>query len=154
MSALRAQVGVSPSLKATILVVSSNPCASPSVSEIMRRAGYFVELVEGATELTKIQLAPPEVVILIGSNRRWIEQVCSAIKRSAPNLLLMVLGPDDVDARVRLFDVGADAYLAEPFAPAELAGGTCSQDRFPHAIAKMHSLRNPPTRLRISNADL
>lgn len=26
-----------------------------------------------------------------GCNRRWIEQVCSAIKRSAPKLLLMVL---------------------------------------------------------------
>lgn len=120
MSALQAQVGASPSLKRTILVASSNVCVSASVSEILRRAGYSVVLVGEETNWSNPELALSEIVILIGCNRRWIEQVCSAIKRSAPKLLLMVLGPDDVDARVRLFELGADSYLPEHFAPAEL----------------------------------
>ena len=124
MCALRAQVGVSPSLKGTILVVSSNLCTSASVSKILRRAGYRVDLVGEETNWSNTQLAHSEIVILIGCNRRWIEQVCSSIKRSAANRLLIVLGPDDVDARVRLFELGADAYLADPFAPAEFQPGS------------------------------
>jgi len=129
MSALRAQVCASPSLKGTILIVSSNLYASASVSEILRRAGYIVELVEEEANWTKIQLAVPEVVIMIGCNRWWIEHVCSTIRCTAPNLLLMVLGPDDVDARVSLFELGADAYLADPFAPAELLARITSLTR-------------------------
>jgi DNA-binding response OmpR family regulator len=37
-----------------------------------------------------------------------------------PTLLIVVLGPDDVETKVRLFEIGADAYLVEPLAPAEL----------------------------------
>ena len=129
MSALRAQVGASPSLKGTILVVTSNVYASASVSEMLRRAGYRVNLIAEETNWSDTELAHSEIVILIGCNRRWIEQVCSAIKRSAPKLLLMVLGPDDVDARVRLFELGADAYLAEQFAPAELLARITSLTR-------------------------
>jgi DNA-binding response OmpR family regulator len=129
MSALRAQVGASPSLKGTILVVTSNVYASASVSEMLRRAGYRVNLIGEETNWSNTELAHSEIVILIGCNRRWIEQVCSAIKRSAPKLLLMVLGPDDVDARVRLFELGADAYLAEQFAPAELLARITSLTR-------------------------
>jgi DNA-binding response OmpR family regulator len=127
MSALRAQVGASPSLKGTILVVTSNVYASASVSEMLRRAGYRVNLIGEETNWSNTELAHSEIVILIGCNR--IEQVCSAIKRSAPKLLLMVLGPDDVDARVRLFELGADAYLAEQFAPAELLARITSLTR-------------------------
>jgi len=129
MSALRAQVGASPSLKGTILVISSNLCTSASVSEILRRAGYRVDLVGEETNWTNTQLAHSEIVILIGCNRRWIEQVCSSIKCSAANRLLIVLGPDDVDARVSLFELGADAYLADPFAPAELLARITSLTR-------------------------
>ena len=115
--------------KETILVVTSNVYASASVSEILRRAGYRVNLIGEETNWSNTELAHAEIVILIGCNRQWIEQVCSAIKRSAPKLLLMVLGPDDVDARVRLFELGADAYLAEQFAPAELLARITSLTR-------------------------
>jgi len=100
-----------------------------SVSEILRRAGYSVDLVGEETNWTNTQLAHSEIVILIVCNCRWIEQVCAAIKRSAAKMLLMVLGPDDVDARVRLFELGADAYLAEGFAPAELLARITSLTR-------------------------
>ena len=128
MSALRARVVASPSLKGAILVVSSNLCTNARVSEILRRAGYIVDLVGEQTNWARM-FAAPEVVLLIGHNRRWIAHVCSATRRSAPHLLLMVLGPDDVDASVNLFEVGADAYLSEPFAPAELLARITSLTR-------------------------
>ena len=52
MSTLRAQVGAFPSSKGTILVLSSNLCTSASVSEILGRAGYIVDMVgEGRTRI-------------------------------------------------------------------------------------------------------
>jgi DNA-binding response OmpR family regulator len=96
---------------------------------MLRRAGYRVDLIGEETNWSNTELAHSEIVILIGCDRRWIEQVCSAIKRSVPKLLLMVLGPDDVDSRVRLFELGADAYLAEQFDPAELLARITSLTR-------------------------
>jgi len=32
-----------------------------------------------------------------------------------PNLPVIVLGPNDIDAKVRLFKIGADDYMVEPF---------------------------------------
>jgi DNA-binding response OmpR family regulator len=136
MSTLRAQVGAFPSSKGTILVLSSNLSTSASVSEILRRAGYIVDLSGEETNRTKMQLAAPEVVILIGCNGQWLEHACSAISWRTPNVLLMVLGPDDVDTRVRLFEIGADAYLAEPFAPAELLARIASLLRAQKCISR------------------
>jgi len=37
------------------------------------------------------------------------------LKQAAPKLPLVVVGPNDVDAKVRLFKIGADDYVVEPF---------------------------------------
>jgi DNA-binding response OmpR family regulator len=47
-----------------------------------------------------------------------IEQICvicTAIRNVAPRLPVIVLGPNDVDAKVKLFELGADDYVVEPF---------------------------------------
>ena len=103
----------------TILVVASNSYTGRDVSEIVRLAGYSVDIVPETTNWTEMPLNA-ELMILIGSDRQWIEHICSELRRRAPTLLLVVLGPDDVKTKVRLFEIGADAYLVEPFAPAEL----------------------------------
>ena len=57
--------------------------------------------------------------ILFGS---WLQcptericEICSAIRSAAPTLPLIVVGPDDVETKVRLFKVEADDYVVEPF---------------------------------------
>jgi DNA-binding response OmpR family regulator len=103
----------------TILVVSSNSYTGRDVCEILGRAGYVVDIIPETTNWTEMPLNA-QVLILIGCDREWIEHICSELRRRVPTLLLIVLGPDDVKTKVRLFEIGADAYLVEPFAPAEL----------------------------------
>ena len=105
--------------KTTILVVASDISMGRVVNQALRLAGYIVGDVRDATNWTTTPL-DAQVVILIGSDLHWIEDACSTIRRMFPSLLLVVNGPDDFETRVRLFEIGVDAYLAEPFAPAEL----------------------------------
>jgi hypothetical protein len=42
-------------------------------------------------------------------------EICSSLRRAAPNLPVIVVGPNDVEAKVKLFKLGADDYVVEPF---------------------------------------
>ncbi len=109
----------------TILVVASDISIGRVVNQTLRHAGYMVGDVRDATNWTTTPL-DARVVILIGSDPHWIEYACSTIRRMFPSPLLVVMGPDDFATRVRLFEIGVDAYLDEPFAPAELLGRIAS----------------------------
>ena len=102
------------------MLVSPNACACGSVAEVLRRAGYTVDIASDKTDWNEISLAALQAAILIACNQNWLESACSAIRCRAPQLVLLVLGPDSVTIRIKLFDIGADAYLVEPFAPVEL----------------------------------
>ena len=105
--------------KTTILVVASDISMGRVVNQTLRHAGYMVGDLRDATNWTTTPL-DARVVILIGSDPHWIEYACSTIRRMLPSPLLVVVGPDDFETRARLFEIGVDAYLDEPFAPAEL----------------------------------
>jgi two-component system copper resistance phosphate regulon response regulator CusR len=120
MSTLLAQSGgLQASDRGTILLASSNPYTPRGVADVLRSAGYMVDIASD-TDWNEISLATLQAVILISPNWNWISRACSAIRRRAPQLAIVVLGPDNITIRIKSFDIGADAYLAEPFAPAEL----------------------------------
>lgn len=125
----------------TILVVASNTYTGRSVSRILRRAGYNANTVQETTTWIEMPLNAG-LVILIGSNRQRIERICSELRSRAPTLLLVVLGPDDLETKVRLFEIGADAYLVEPFNPAELLATIASLIRARKRIYSMTKLPN------------
>ena len=119
--------------KTTILVVASDISMGRVVNQALRHADYMVGDVRDATNWTTTPL-DARVVILIGSDPHWIEYACSTIRRMSPSPLLVVMGPDDFETRVRLFEIGVDAYLDEPFAPAELLARIASLIRMPKYI--------------------
>ena len=47
-------------------------------------------------------------------------EICLAIRSAAPRVPIIVIGPDDLDAKIRVFKVEADAYVVEPFDRTEL----------------------------------
>jgi len=57
--------------------------------------------------------------VLVNSRPYWrIEQlceICSAFRRAAPTLPLVVVGPNDLEAKVKLFELGVDDYVVESF---------------------------------------
>jgi DNA-binding response OmpR family regulator len=109
--------GIASARRGVVLIVASPP-GGRGLSEILRAAGYTVE-VTGALVGPEVPWAAMQLAVLLRSNPSWpIEEVCetcSAIRREAPNLPVIVLGPNDVEAKVRLFRIGADDYIVEPF---------------------------------------
>jgi DNA-binding response OmpR family regulator len=98
-----------------ILVVATCPVLVKGLSRILLNAGYSIDVVsEASRPLTGLALA-----ILVSSEPYWriehIYKVCSAIRYRAPELPIMVFGPNDVDTKVQLFANGADDYIFEPF---------------------------------------
>jgi hypothetical protein len=56
---------------------------------------------------------------MVGSKQCWrIEhlcEICSAIRNTAANLPVIVVGPNDLEAKIKLFNLDADDYVVEPF---------------------------------------
>jgi DNA-binding response OmpR family regulator len=77
------------------------------------------------------------MAVFVNSWPYWrIEQICelcSAFRLAAPNLPLVVVGPDDVEAKVKLFGLEADDYVVEPFDPAEFLARISSIIRRQHS---------------------
>jgi DNA-binding response OmpR family regulator len=121
MHELQAHSDVSPlSAVGTILVVASNSHTGGSLSEILRGAGHKVDVTAWAAGID-VPVAAMQLAILICSKPNGqAENICSAIRRAAPKLPLIGLGPDDVGIKVKLFDLGADDYLVDPFEGREL----------------------------------
>ena len=87
--------------------------------EMLQRAGYQVAFTSEAQRGPNFDLADMKLAILFSSRSQWrmkyVSQVCDALRRAAPRLPLMVVGPNDIEAKVRLFELGADDYVVEPF---------------------------------------
>ena len=100
-----------------IQVVASSPATVGCLTGILSKAGHAVR-VDSYTFIATSYLSGRQLVILINSKGVRLEEICnmcSLIRTSAPNLPILVVGPDDTDAKVRLFELGADDYVVKPF---------------------------------------
>jgi DNA-binding response OmpR family regulator len=125
VAALTVQVDVSRSTKIeTILVVASDPQRGSNLSGVLRSVGYKTDVASGTPTQVDDRLAAMQLMIFFNSTPHWqIEtlcEICSTVRRKAPNLPVIVLGPNDTESKVRLFELGADDYLVEPFDRREL----------------------------------
>jgi DNA-binding response OmpR family regulator len=84
---------------------------------MLRSVGYWVEFASKRPEWQHI-LCSYSVAILVDSRRFWffgkIFDICSAIRDDCPDIPIMVVGPNDLESKVRLFKIGADDYLVDP----------------------------------------
>jgi two-component system OmpR family response regulator len=106
-----------------ILVVEDEPAVATAVAEALRSAGHAVDTVGDGTEaLNWLDTYTYDLVVLdIVLPGLGGFDVCEAIRRRGnPAAVLMLTALDEVEHRVAGLDVGADDYLAKPFAMAEL----------------------------------
>jgi DNA-binding response OmpR family regulator len=105
--------------KRVILVVACDGSQGEELPEMLRSAGYQVAVTSQAQRGLNFELADMKLAILFSSRALWrmtyVSEVCDALRRAAPRLPLMVVGPNDIEAKVRLFELGADDYVVEPF---------------------------------------
>jgi two-component system OmpR family response regulator len=106
----------------TILVVDSR-AGRRTLRDLLIAAGYQVDFAPANAALSSILVSDrPAVVLLTWHQGKAIPQAaCMTIRRASLDVPLIVLGPKtETTAKVRLFELGADDYVEEPFDDVEL----------------------------------
>ncbi|TDD24733.1 response regulator transcription factor [Nonomuraea diastatica] len=106
-----------------VLVVEDHLELAESLARVLRREGMAIDVVhDGDAALERIELTAYDVVVLDrdlpGTHG---DEVCArVISRRAPTRVLMLTASGTLADRVEGLSLGADDYLAKPFAYAEL----------------------------------
>ena len=111
----------------TVLVVEDSSAQREMITELLRGSGLKVTVAsDGVEALERIQLQPPDLVVLdIVMPRMNGYEVCRRIKadpatQNVPVVMCSSKG-EEFD-RYWGMKQGADAYIAKPFQPTELVG--------------------------------
>lgn len=105
-----------------ILIVEDNRHVSHAVARYLAAAGHHVAIeADGAVALHRLQVGPPDLVILDLSlpDMDGLD-VCKTIRRVSRIPVLMLSARADERARIEGFEAGADDYVAKPFSVREL----------------------------------
>ncbi|GAA3212958.1 response regulator transcription factor [Nonomuraea helvata] len=130
-----------------MLVVEDHLELAESVARVLRREGMAIDVVhDGAAALERAELTSYDVVVL-DRDLPGIhgDEVCDRlISRGVPSRVLMLTASGTLADRVEGLSLGADDYLAKPFAYAEL-------------VARIRALARraqPPVPPVLTNGDL
>jgi two-component system, OmpR family, response regulator len=110
-----------PPAAGTILLVTSTLDSVRCLGETLRGAGYQVEITLDRNVALSATSGEVQVALVVASDSHSeMDDACSALKRQRPNLPVIVLGPDVVAVKVRLFALGADDYVLDTLDRLEL----------------------------------
>ncbi len=107
----------------TILLLETDPAAGTLLSGILSGVGYQLTTVADPDEAFRLAADHNLVVIDLLSAGRDPVEVCREIRRTpalAAIPVLCVAQSDDVEARIRFLEAGADDVMAKPFDAREL----------------------------------
>ncbi|MGA1371031.1 MAG: response regulator transcription factor [Pseudomonadales bacterium] len=109
---------------ASILIVEDHPALAETVGDYLEAKGYQVDF--AADGVLAMQLATTEhfdaIVLDVMLPRLNGIEVCRRLRQEAQNTtpILMLTARDQLDDKLKGFEVGADDYLVKPFALPEL----------------------------------
>ncbi len=106
-----------------LLIIEDEPKAAAYLRQGLTEAGYIVDVAaDGEAGLTAARLDEYALILCdLMLPKRDGFSVVAELRRSGRQMpVLLLTARDAVDARVRGLDLGADDYLAKPFAFAEL----------------------------------
>ena len=106
-----------------ILIAEDDAVLADGLSRSLRAAAYAVDVVtDGAAADSALSVQSFDLLILdLGLPRMPGLEVLRRLRaRNSPLPVLILTAADDVDSRVRGLDLGADDYMAKPFALSEL----------------------------------
>jgi DNA-binding response OmpR family regulator len=138
---------------ARLLVVEDDLDLSETLQDALRIDGFHVDAVaDGRDALPALDATPYDVVVLDRDLPGMSgDAICRAlVARRTPTRILMLTAAGALDDRVAGLDLGADDYLAKPFAYPELVARLRSLARraespaglvVDHGAARLHSAR-------------
>src|SRR3974377_2162652 len=99
-----------------VLIVNASSVLVECLTGILCTAGYAV-IAASSTFIATHYMSGLRLLILINSEGHLqnICDMCSWIRNFSPELPVIVVGPDDTDAKGRMFGLGIDDYIVEPF---------------------------------------
>ena len=107
---------------ARILVIDDDPKITAMLQRTLTYEGYRVEVAnDGVTGLALAKNNPPELLILdimLPGLDGW--EICQRFRRENFIPVLILSARDEVESKVKGLKLGADDYLAKPFALEEL----------------------------------
>src|SRR5271169_4972318 len=106
-----------------ILIAEDDRVLADGLSRSLRASGYAVDVVEAGDNAESALMAQPyDLVILdLGLPRVPGLEVLRRLRARKVNVPVLILtAADSVEQRVRGLDLGADDYMAKPFALTEL----------------------------------
>ncbi len=106
-----------------ILIAEDDPVLADGLSRSLRAGGYAVDVVsDGAAADTALSTQPFDLLILdLGLPRLPGLEVLRRMRaRQTATPVLILTAADSVEQRVKGLDLGADDYMAKPFALSEL----------------------------------
>jgi DNA-binding response OmpR family regulator len=107
----------------SILIVEDDPGVQKYLKELLLDNGYSVQVApDGVAAINSIKRLVPDLVILdLGLPNMSGEAVCMEIKKSYPDLKIIILtAKDSIADIVAGLDLGADDYMTKPFVADEL----------------------------------
>ena len=104
-----------------ILVVEDEPNILLALEFLMRQQGYSVRsVVDGDTAMAEIERSPPDLILLdLNIPGRSGFEVCDAVRENTAWIgtrILILTGKGHEEDRLRCLSLGADDYVAKPFA--------------------------------------
>jgi len=106
-----------------VLVIDDDKTLSGLIKQAMTKAGYKVAIANNGIEgLQQVLTDPPDIVILDVMMPRmdgW--ETCQRIRQSSKVPIIMLTAKDQVNDKVRGFELGVDDYMTKPFSLAELS---------------------------------
>nr|WP_239591014.1 response regulator transcription factor [Vitreimonas flagellata] len=105
-----------------ILVVDDDPHIRDVICYALEKAGMnAVTAQDGAEALSKLEAAPPDLVVLdIGMPEMDGLEVCRRIRRHGDTPILFLSARSDEIDRIVGLELGGDDYVTKPFSPREL----------------------------------
>jgi len=107
-----------------LLVIVPNLDSVKNLSDALRSAGYQIQVIqERDVRLAAFSPDPCVAIVVIpatGDPHSQTDDVCSALERQRPTLPIMVLGPDVLAVKLRLFALGVDDYVVDSLDRLEL----------------------------------
>jgi DNA-binding response OmpR family regulator len=107
-----------------ILVAEEDAALAESLSHRLQQEQFAVSVVGDGNEAQRLAADQPYDLVILKLNLQGAAglEVLRNIRLKKPELpVLIVAGPSALEDRVRCLDAGADDFIAEPFAFAELA---------------------------------
>ncbi len=106
-----------------VLIIEDDPSMRDGLKSILEKESFIVECADNGNQGSYLARSKNYDLILLDAllPGKHGSTVCKEIKQSGKQTPIMVLSVcNEIDEKLKLFDLGVDDYLTKPYAPQEL----------------------------------